>query len=257
MRIYTAYLKKTLLSPITCISVLGVALVCLFGCTTGVGNVSSGVFDAFNVMLDLSSYRKFILFFASLPFVSCFAQEWSQGTPTQIIVRSNAKSYIAAHIIITFVSAFLTCLIGILLCIGLFCLKYPFYPISFTNQYSEPFLKLLNSKETIIQYFIFRSVNFSFSIAAWSLSGLALSSIFLNTFMAVCAPLVFSYIIEMITIESSVLPNLWHLSLSYTTISENTWIAEAYIILSFSVLSIIFSLIFRQFAKRRIANELH
>jgi len=257
MKIYKSYLKKILMSPLTFISIIEVSAICITGCTTGTANVHAGVFNAFDAMLDLSSYRKFILFFAALPFVSCFAQEWNCNVPNHIIARSNADNYIFAHITITFFAAFIVCFCGILLGVGSLCLKYTFYPMHYDNRYTEPFLKLLNSKETILPYFFLRALNYSFSIAAWSLSGLALSAVFLNTFMAICAPLVFSYVIEMITIETDYLPNLWYLSLSYTDISENTFIAEAYIILIFGIVSVCFAAVFRHFAKRRIENELH
>ena len=94
-------------------------------------------------------------------------------------------------------------------------------------------------------------------MAAWSLSGLALSSIFVNPFIALASPLVFSYILEMITIDSDFLPNLWYLSLSYTDISDNAFIASGYIIVIFLILSLIFSSVFRFFALRRLRNEIN
>lgn len=256
MRIFTSYLKKILLSPITYISIAGVSMICIIGCTTGAANVYAGILNAYDVMLDLSTYRKFILFFAALPFVSCFAQEWNCNASNHIIARSNTNKYMLTHIFMTFSITFLVCFLGILLGIGCLCIKYSFYPLSYDNQYTEPFLKLLNSRETIWNYFFLRTLNYSLSIAIWSLSGLALSAVFLNTFMAICAPLVFSYVIEMITIESGYLPNLWYLSLSHTNISENTWIAEGYIVLIFSIVGIAFAEVFRYFAKRRIENEI-
>ena len=70
-------------------------------------------------------------------------------------------------------------------------------------------------------------------------------------------PLVFSYVLEMITIESNFLPNLWHLSLSYTDFSSNPWLSSAYIILVFTCLGIVFSFVFWQIAKRRVQDVIH
>ena len=106
-------------------------------------------------------------------------------------------------------------------------------------------------------YLFFRTFHYAYSIAVWSLSGLAMSACFLNAYLAVCAPLVFSYVLEMITIESKFLPNLWYLSLSYTDVSSNPWLASAYIILVFSCLGIVFAFVFWQIAKRRVQDVIH
>ena len=106
-------------------------------------------------------------------------------------------------------------------------------------------------------YLFFRTFHYAYSIAVWALSGLAMSACFLIAYLAVCAPLVFSYVLEMITIESKFLPNLWYLSLSFTDFSSNPWLASAYIILVFSCLGIVFSLVFRQIAKRRVQDVIH
>lgn len=253
MRIFTAYWKQIVCSPMTYFSVLCISAVCFFGMSSQ--TPSFGVIYAFDVMLDLSSYRKLMMLFAALPFVSRFAQEWNANASNQIIARTSPRKYIFAHISVSFLTAFLTVFLGILLCVGFLCIKYPLY-LDHGNSYDGAFMQLLTEKGAAL-YLLFRTLHYSFSIAIWGLSGLAISSVFLNSFIAICTPLVFSYTLELLTIESVFLPDLWRLSLSYTGVSSNPWIASLYIVLVFSVLGALFSTVFANFSRRRIENEIH
>lgn len=253
MRIFTAYWKQIVSSPMTYFSILCISAVCFFGMSSQ--TPSFGVIYAFDVMLDLSSYRKLMMLFASLPFISRFAQEWNAGASNQIIARTTPRKYIFAHIFTGFLTAFLTVFLGILLCVGLFCVKNPLY-LDYGNTYDGAIMQLLTEKNVGL-FLLFRTFHYSFSIAVWGLSGLAISSVFLNSFIAICAPLVFSYTLELLTIESVFLPDLWRLSLSYTGVSSNPWIASGYIVLVFSAVGVLFSAVFAYFSKRRIENEIH
>ena len=253
MKIFVAYFKRTFSYPMVYFSILCVSIICIIGMSSQ--SYQFGIINPFNFMLDISSYRKLIMLFASLPFVSCFSQEWNYNLTNQIISRSYPSKYISIHIIMSFFTAFLVTFLGITMCILCLCLKYPLY-IDTGNSNLGAFLQLINNDQ-ILLYLFFKSFHYSYSIAIWALSGLAMSAVFTNTFVAVCAPLIFSYIIEMITIEPVFLPDLWHLSLSYTDISNNPWIASGYIILMFSTMGLIFSWIFYYFSKRRIENEIY
>ena len=152
-------------------------------------------------------------------------------------------------------------------CIGMYLLQNRWTVLRYLQCYENfseccthlilPETALFSPTPTFAKEPFFRTFHYAYSIAVWSLSGLAMSACFLNAYLAVCAPLVFSYVLEMITIESKFLPNLWYLSLSYTDVSSNPWLASAYIILVFSCLGIVFAFVFWQIAKRRVQDVIH
>lgn len=253
MRIYFPYIKRLFLSPIFYLAIIMVSATCWFGMLEE--NPRPGVIYAFDIMLDISSYRKLMMLFATIPFGTVYCRERNTKMANLILYRSSLSKHLSVYLVLQFLSSFLIVFLGILLCVGLFCIRGTLY-WNDGNVYAGTFGSLLNEKEVGL-YLFFRTFHYAYSIAVWSLSGLAMSACFLNTYLAVCAPLVFSYVLEMITIESNFLPNLWHLSLSYTDFSSNPWLSSAYIILVFTCLGIVFSFVFWQIAKRRVQDVIH
>lgn len=251
MKIYIAYLKRIVTSPLLYVSILGVFVICCFGMSSQSGH-PCGVIFMYDVMLDLSSYRKLIMLFAALPFGTVYCREWNEKSANYIICRSSAAKHLSAYILFQFITSFLVTFIGMILSAAVFCINGKLF-ISNPNPYTDAFGKLINDNYVLL-YLFFRSYHYSFSIAVWALAGTAMSSIFLNPYIAICSPLVFSYVLEMITIENSFLPDLWHLSLSYTEVSDNPFVASAFITIIFSVLGAVFAAVFWNRAKRRIQN---
>ncbi len=251
MKIYIAYLKRIVTSPLLYVSILGVFAICCFGMSSQ-SDHPGGVIFMYDVMLDISSYRKLMMLFATLPFGAVYCREWNEKTANYIICRSSVTKHLSAYILFQFITAFLVTFIGILLSVAAFCIDGTLF-ISNPNAYTDAFGQLMNEKYVLL-YLLFRTYHYSFSIAVWALSGIAMSSVFLNPYIAICSPLVFSYVLEMITIENSFMPDLWHLSLSYTEVSTNPFIASAFITIIFSVLGMIFGAFFWNLAKRRVQN---
>ena len=253
MQIFISYIKRLLLSPLFYLAIVMVGVICWFGMQEE--NARPGVIYAFDLMLDISSYRKLMMLFATIPFGTVYCRERNTKMANFILYRSSLSKHLSVYLVMQFVSSFLIVFLGILLCIGLFCIRGTLYCYD-GNDYTGTFGVLLNEKDVGL-YLFFRTFHYAYSIAVWSLSGLAMSACFLNAYLAVCAPLVFSYVLEMITIESKFLPILWYLSLSYTDVSSNPWLASAYIILVFSCLGIVFAFVFWQIAKRRVQDVIH
>lgn len=253
MKLIISYLKKIFTSPVIYFCIIAIAMIVYIGMPKE-NFMVSGVLSAFDIMLDISSYRKLIMIFAGIPFTASFCQEYINGSTNLIAVRTSPKQYILSHIILCFLIAFITAAIGMTVCVMVLCCNYNFF-IPTEDFNTGAITKLYYTGHEYL-YFFLKVIHYSLSLAVWSLSGLALSSVFVNPFIAVASPLVFSYILEMITIDSDIFPNLWHLSLSYTGISENALIASGYIILVFLVLSLIFAAVFRFIALRRLRNEI-
>lgn len=254
MKLITSYLKKVFASPVIYCCIIAVAFITYMG-MPGENFLGDGVLSAFDIMLDISSYRKLIMVFACIPFTAYFCQEYISGTTNFITARTSQKKYVLSHIILCFLISFITAAAGMILCVLILCCKYNFFIP--TDNFNEGAITALYYTGHEYIYFFLKVFHYSLSMAAWSLSGLALSSIFVNPFIALASPLVFSYILEMMTIDSDFLPNLWYLSLSYTDISDNAFIASGYIIVIFLILSLIFSSVFRFFALRRLRNEIN
>ena len=252
MKIYVAYVKRMLYSYLFWISIFGIGLITYLGLTE---ETPRTLVSSFNVMLDLSSYRKLMMLFAVLPFGMNYCREWNHKFTSFIMARISTTKHLLSYILMQFFSSFTVTFIGIILGMLILLFKVPIY-IDEGTAYSEGIYSLLSHNKAVI-FLILRTFIYSVSIATWSMAGLAMSALFLNSYIAVISPLVFSYGLELITIESSFLPNLWYLSLSYTDFSGDPIISTLYILSIFLMISSIFALIFFGIAKRRAQNEIH
>ena len=65
MQIFISYIKRLLLSPLFYLAIVMVGVICWFGMQEE--NARPGVIYAFDLMLDISSYRKLMMLFATIP----------------------------------------------------------------------------------------------------------------------------------------------------------------------------------------------
>ena len=229
MKLFISYQKKIFTSPLIYISIIGIALLSYMGMPKI--DLEFGVIHAFDIMIELSVYNKIMMIFVSIPFTATFCNEYNYRV--------------------------ITAFLGIMLCIATMSLKYPFfvYDMSFDGWAIESLC--INGHEYL--YLFIKVLLRSISLAAWSISGLAISAAFVNPFVAVISPLIFSYIIELFTVNTKsgkrVIPDLYRLSQGYTNVSESWIVSCGYIILVFLILAVIFSLVFIFLAKRRLRNE--
>ena len=94
------------------------------------------------------------------------------------------------------------------------------------------------------------------SMAVWVMSGLMISSYIPNSFVAVCSPLIFSYLLEEIT---GLLPpyfNMYLLAKASNVLGKNATYSYLYTIFIFTVLILGQGLIFTKRVKRRLGNEI-
>ena len=107
--------------------------------------------------------------------------------------------------------------------------------------------------QTLVLWSVF---DFSFSTGMWAVSGLALSAVFPDIFVAFCAPVIMNYLLEFVSFEVDFFPDLLALSLTHTDISDNRAICAVYIISALTLLTVVFAFIFSKAAGRRIRNEM-
>ena len=255
MKLFISYQKKIFTSPLIYISIIGIALLSYMGMPKI--DLEFGVIHAFDIMIELSVYNKIMMIFVSIPFTATFCNEYNYRVTNSILIRTTENKYLMTHIVMTFILSVITAFLGIMLCIATMSLKYPFfvYDMSFDGWAIESLC--INGHEYL--YLFIKVLLRSISLAAWSISGLAISAAFVNPFVAVISPLIFSYIIELFTVNTKsgkrVIPYLYRLSQGYTNVSESWIVSCGYIILVFLILAVIFSLVFIFLAKRRLRNE--
>ena len=125
MQIFISYIKRLLLSPLFYLAIVMVGVICWFGMQEE--NARPGVIYAFDLMLDISSYRKLMMLFATIPFGTVYCRERNTKMANFILYRSSLSKHLSVYLVMQFVSSFLIVFLGILLCIGLFCIRGTLY----------------------------------------------------------------------------------------------------------------------------------
>ena len=83
-----------------------------------------------------------------------------------------------------------------------------------------------------------------------------MSSIFPSSFIAFCTPFVASYLLERITLNFPPQFNLLHVALSRINVLNNPWTSFLWVVLVFTVLSLIIGKVFVHIVEKRIRNEI-
>lgn len=135
MQIFFSYIKRLLLSPLFYLAIVMVSVICWFGMQEE--NARPGVIYAFDLMLDISSYRKLMMLFATIPFGTVYCRERNTKMANFILYRSSLSKHLSVYLVMQFVSSFLIVFLGILLCIGLFyCWLSLSVPTMYLQHYS-------------------------------------------------------------------------------------------------------------------------
>lgn len=246
------YIYKIIRSPLTYIGILGVMLVCLTHIITNGSPDMNSVLFHMDLFLEFDQTRKAMTLFAALPFVGAFAEEWTSGVSTQCAARCGVRKYIAANAVLSAVMSFLTVIIGMLLFAWIYSFFIPFYmPNSNIDNFT--FGYIASGGMPWLYYFIRVSI-YAVSVAMWCMTGLVLSALFPNKYVAVCAPLVSSYVIERFTIGLPNVFNLWYLSLCRLNF-DNEVLKILYLYGIFIVLTVILGIVFGIIAEKRLKNE--
>lgn len=248
-----AYFYKLFRSPLTYISVLGITGLCCTRFLEGQGQYWSVVYHV-NLFLDLDAYRKVISVFAALPFAANFAEEWKEAVTVSCVTRRNVRKYALDNIVFCWVTSLLAVFLGIMLFAGVYSLFIPFY-IYDPNPKFTPYGIFLDTGYPLL-FLTARVFIFSASCAMWSVMGMLLSAIFPNKYIAICSPLVASYIIERFSMQLPTFFDLYALSLSYLDSGLNPALAFFYSLGVFAAISAICGLIFYHIVKRRVRCEI-
>lgn len=247
-----AYFYKLIRSPLFYIGIVGVVGVCSLRLLPSAFK-GGDVLMEMEIIRSLDGYRKLFVILAALPFAANFSDEWNCMATTSCIARTSARKYSAANVVMCYVSALSTVFIGMMIFAGIYSLSYPFYSVGGGSESSPYGIFSLNGfplLDLAATTFVFAA-----SCAMWSVMGLMLSAFFPSKYIAICAPFVFSYVVERITMNLPDNFNLWPLSLSHTDWSALP--AFLYANAVFAGISVLCGIVFTLTVKRRVQNGLN
>lgn len=249
----SAYLKRTFKRPVFFISVLGVWGVCLLRFINGSLTAADVVGDL-DLLVNLDAFRKVIAVFAALPFASTFAEEWKANMSFSCILRCSPKKYAWSQVLMCFLTAFLTSIMGFILFLISDSFRMPLYiPDEISS--TSPFGYFLDHQMVWINLLLV-SANFSISCAMWSVSGLLMSAVFPDKLIAVCTPFIASYLLERITLKFPDQFNLLYVALSRISIMGSPLLSFLYVIFLFSLITLLLGFIFVHMVEKRVKSEI-
>ncbi len=249
------YLFKISRNPLTYIGFLGVFAVCLLNLNGLMINEHTTVLQRIDLFLDLDAFRKLVTIFAAVPFTANFADEWKHNITASCISRKGIKKYALSNMSFCVITAFLAVFIGIMLYM---LLASTFSEFDRPGKYFDdvlPYSELMNMGLRWL-YPVIRIFVFSASCAVWCSMGLMLSAIVPNKYIAICSPVVASYVIEQMLFQSSKYINLMSLSLSNCRIGSSVT-TFLYTMLVFAGITAVCGFLFYYFLRKRVQNEIN
>ena len=248
---FRAYLFKILRSPLTYAGILGVSLVCLSHILTSPSANYGSVLYRMDFFFGLDQSRKALTFFAALPFVGNFAEEWTSGVSTLCAARCGVRKYIVANAVLCVVVSFVTVFIGMFLFSWIFSFFVTFYEPNYNIDHSGFGYLAANGMPWL--YYAIQVATYAFSVAMWCMTGLLLSALLPNKFVAVCTPLITSYVIERFTLELPTAFNTWLMSINMFR-NDNRAVQLLYPWGFFLAFSVVFGIVFYFIAEKRLSQ---
>lgn len=247
-----AYLYKLFRMPYLYIGIAGVAGVCSLRLLPSAFK-GGDVLMEMELLRSLDGYRKIFAILGALPFAANFSDEWNSMVTTNCVTRKSAKRYSAANVIMCYTSALAAVFIGMMIFAGIYSIYYPFYSVGGGSESAPYGVFSLNGAPLLdlsATTFVFAS-----SFGVWAVMGLMLTAFFPSKYIAICAPFVFSYAVERITLGFPYEINLDMLPLSHTDWSALP--AFLYANAVFMGIAAICGIIFTITVERRVRNGLN
>lgn len=244
-----AYFYKLIRSPLLYIGIIGVVGMCSL-------RLLPSAFKGGDVLMEmelirtLDGYRKIFVILGALPFAANFSDEWNCMVTTNCVTRKSAKKYSAANVVMCYISALATVFFGMMIFAGIYSMSYPFYSVGGGSESGPYGIFALNGfplLDLTATTFVFAA-----SCAMWAVMGLMLTAFFPSKYIAICAPFVFSYAVERVTMNFTEDFDLWGLSFSHTN-----WSALPAFIYSnalFAGIAVVCGIIFTKTVERRVKN---
>ena len=243
-------LKRAFCSVKYLLSVAGITLMCFISTKNYLKGDEITAGYIMDLMINLSIFKKIIVFFSALPFAGAFCEDYTTRFSNLLISRYGEKKYIFYKVITCAFSSFAANVTGIILFAVLISLK--------SNSYGSQNAGELWGYEfhDPVAYLISAVIVFSLYCTVWSVSGLAMSAVIPDKYVALGSPIVFSYLIEELTCNLPVSFNLYKLSHGGIVFDGHPVMCGIYTA-TFFITSIVFAgIVFLHYARRRLRNEL-
>lgn len=247
-----AYFYKLIRSPLFFIGIIGVVGICSLRLLPSAFK-GGDVLMEMEIIRSLDGYRKIFVILGALPFAANFSDEWNCQVTTNCVTRKSARKYSVANITMCYISALATVFFGMMIFSGIYSISYPFYVVGGGSE-SAPYGFLSVNGFPLLDLAATTFV-FSASCAMWAVMGLMLTAFFPSKYIAICAPFVFSYAVERITMNFTEDFDLWGLSLSHT--GWKALPAFIYANVIFVGISVICGIVFTNIVERKIQNGLN
>lgn len=248
------YLYRIVRNPSTYIGILGVYAICLSNLNGLMINEYTTVIRRIDLFLDLDAFRKLAVIFAAIPFTSNFADEWKHNITTNCITRKGIKKYAVSNVLLCAITAFIAVFIGIMLYM-LTASCFSDFDRPDQNIYEGyPYCELLNDGPRWL-YPVIRIFIFSVSCSMWCVMGLMMSAFIPNKYVAICSPVVASYVVERITMQLPAKLSLYSLSLSVPLVG-NSIITFVYTMFVFTGITAACGIGFYIILQKRVQNEI-
>lgn len=203
-----------------------------------------------DLMIHLGMFKKVMVFFAAIPFVTVYCQDYNSGYIKSLIVRSSERNYAWSNIIVCSLSGFTAVFVGMVAYFGIVSCFCPPQAYETVGAYSN---MALNSP---ILYVLLIVGVFSLYATMWTIVGLTLSSILPDNYVALGSPLIFGYILEEMTFGLPSYLNLYKLSQSFAVFDKSPFLNYFYTMGVFILIMAISGCVFSHFVKRRSRNEM-
>lgn len=242
---FRAYFYKLIYSPLFYIGIAGVVGICCL-------RLMPSAFKGIDVLMEmelltaLDGFRKMFVIVGALPFAANFSDEWNSMITTSCITRKSVRKYAVSNVVMCYISSLATIFIGMMLFCAVYSIFIPFY-VPESGSTFPPYDVLPPLLGLIAKTFVF-----SASCAMWAVMGLMLTAFFPSKYIAICAPFVFSYAIERVTMNFPADFDLWGLSLSHTEMSALSAFLWSNGI--FAAIAVICGIVFTEVVERKVQN---
>lgn len=189
-----SYFFKLFHSPIFYLTPLAVFAVSLYSVFYG-GHTFADILSEIDYLISFEFFRKMFVLLAALPFASNFANEWNSKAVINCITRKKTGNYAFCNAAVCYLSAFAVIFAGLMICV---LFRMPFKPLFAGDVPIPPYGVLCKNGYALFALALIVFV-YAASCAMWAVMGLTATAFFTNKYVAVCAPFVFSYIIERFT----------------------------------------------------------
>ncbi len=242
-------LKRAFLSVWFPASVIAAAAMCCL-CAWDYMDRGANPVYLVDIMLNLGMLKKVLVFFAAVPFVTVYCQDFNSGYIHSLVVRSNARKYAWSDVLVCALSGFSAVFFGILVFFAVLSFFYPVQPYETPDVYGSI------AWNSPVLYAGILSFVFALYAAMWTVVGLTLSALLPDKYVALGSPLILGYVFEELTAGLPAFLNLYSLSHNAAVFGQSPLLNFLYTLSIFVLVMAVSGWMFSRVVKRRSQNEM-